>query len=385
MKNLNSNTEKSHNQVVPVSQAEHHKVLVLHGHVAGGACGTKLLIIDKNGNKQKRGARHQSLFYPSQFECNDIKSLAAGIHNLEDQPNKFIIHGQPVAPITGQRINRRKHETKGKAKPSIMPHASVPFFTVDIDNLPLARLGYDDKSVITDAAIEPLVGRITEQFLTDFIGVSYYAQFSASCGWKDDAQKTVKIHIWWWLDHARDLGDIKTYAKQINASAGFTLLDTAIYQAVQPLYIAAPIFPNVLQPDHMSERSKLVILDQASASLGDVDLPRFENVPRRVRKSNRTDKLKSQARAITPTPTTFQGWIDFFKKLPVAESIHETLGIFFAWAIREGVMAKTQLNKDLSDEQVQDIVAFLNGLTGEFSEQTMPRLPGLLGNSVIFE
>ncbi len=39
------------------------------------------------------------------------------------------------------------------------------------------------------------------------------------------------------------------------------------------------------------------------------------------------------------------------------------------------VMAKTQLNKDLSDQDVADIVAFLNGLTGKFPEQTMPRLP----------
>lgn len=41
------------------------------------------------------------------------------------------------------------------------------------------------------------------------------------------------------------------------------------------------------------------------------------------------------------------------------------------------VMAKTQLNKELSDQQVKDIVAFLNGLTGEFPEITIPRLPPL--------
>ena len=39
------------------------------------------------------------------------------------------------------------------------------------------------------------------------------------------------------------------------------------------------------------------------------------------------------------------------------------------------VMAKTQLNKDLTDEQAGDIVAFLNSLTGEFPKQTLPRLP----------
>ncbi|MGD2083196.1 MAG: cytochrome-c peroxidase [Chromatiales bacterium] len=47
------------------------------------------------------------------------------------------------------------------------------------------------------------------------------------------------------------------------------------------------------------------------------------------------------------------------------------------------VMGKVQLNKDLSDEQVADIVAFLGGLTGEFPEQTMPRLPATPNRSVI--
>jgi cytochrome c peroxidase len=47
------------------------------------------------------------------------------------------------------------------------------------------------------------------------------------------------------------------------------------------------------------------------------------------------------------------------------------------------VMAKVQLNKDLSDEQVTDIVAFLSALTGEFPEQPMPRLPATSGRSII--
>jgi cytochrome c peroxidase len=44
------------------------------------------------------------------------------------------------------------------------------------------------------------------------------------------------------------------------------------------------------------------------------------------------------------------------------------------------VMASTQLNKKLEDAQVNDIVAFLEGLTGEFPEQTMPRLPPTPGD-----
>jgi cytochrome c peroxidase len=47
------------------------------------------------------------------------------------------------------------------------------------------------------------------------------------------------------------------------------------------------------------------------------------------------------------------------------------------------VMAKTQLNKELTDVQAADIVAFLSGLTGEFPEIGMPRLPGTPNKSVI--
>jgi cytochrome c peroxidase len=47
------------------------------------------------------------------------------------------------------------------------------------------------------------------------------------------------------------------------------------------------------------------------------------------------------------------------------------------------VMAKTQLNKTVTDEQVQDIVAFLNALTGDFPEQTLPQLPLTPGKQVL--
>lgn len=47
------------------------------------------------------------------------------------------------------------------------------------------------------------------------------------------------------------------------------------------------------------------------------------------------------------------------------------------------VMAKTQLDRDLNKQQVQQIVSFLNSLTGEFPAQTLPRLPGTVGTTLI--
>lgn len=48
------------------------------------------------------------------------------------------------------------------------------------------------------------------------------------------------------------------------------------------------------------------------------------------------------------------------------------------------VMAKLQLDKDLSTQQTDDIVAFLNALTGEFPKQEMPRLPAYPGKTFNF-
>ena len=46
------------------------------------------------------------------------------------------------------------------------------------------------------------------------------------------------------------------------------------------------------------------------------------------------------------------------------------------------VMAKSQLGKDLPESDVQDIVAFLSALNGEFPKQTMPRLPATPGDLI---
>ena len=71
-------------------------------------------------------------------------------------------------------------------------------------------------------------------------------------------------------------------------------------------------------------------------------------------------------------------------KVPTLRNIALTAPYFHNGSVKTldeavRVMAKTQLNKNLDDEQVADIAAFLNGLTGEFPQQTLPRLPATDG------
>jgi len=73
-------------------------------------------------------------------------------------------------------------------------------------------------------------------------------------------------------------------------------------------------------------------------------------------------------------------------KVPTLRNIALTAPYFHNGSVKTldqavRVMGKLQLDKDLTDAEVADIVAFLNVLTGEFPQQTMPRLPATPGTS----
>ena len=77
-------------------------------------------------------------------------------------------------------------------------------------------------------------------------------------------------------------------------------------------------------------------------------------------------------------------------RVPTLRNITDTAPYFHNGAVATldeavRVMAKTQLNQDLSKQDVSDIVAFLGALTGEYPEITMPRLPASAGSTVIAE
>jgi len=75
-------------------------------------------------------------------------------------------------------------------------------------------------------------------------------------------------------------------------------------------------------------------------------------------------------------------------RVPTLRNITDTAPYFHNGSVNDlseavALMAKTQLNKDLSDKEVKDIVAFLVALTGKYPEITMPRLPATSGYSLV--
>jgi len=77
-----------------------------------------------------------------------------------------------------------------------------------------------------------------------------------------------------------------------------------------------------------------------------------------------------------------------FYRVPTWRNISLTAPYFHNGSVKSleeavRVMAKVQLNKTITDEQVQSIVAFLGSLTGELPKMTLPKLPPTSGTSLV--
>jgi len=75
-----------------------------------------------------------------------------------------------------------------------------------------------------------------------------------------------------------------------------------------------------------------------------------------------------------------------FFKIPTLRNIALTAPYFHNGSVKTlekavKVMATTQLGRKLSNKEVDDIVAFLNALTGEFPKQSLPTLPATPGKT----
>lgn len=77
-------------------------------------------------------------------------------------------------------------------------------------------------------------------------------------------------------------------------------------------------------------------------------------------------------------------------RVPTLRNITDTAPYFHTGSVNDlheavRIMAATQLNQKLSEQDTDDIVAFLEALTGEYPKIMMPRLPATSGKSIVAE
>ena len=75
-------------------------------------------------------------------------------------------------------------------------------------------------------------------------------------------------------------------------------------------------------------------------------------------------------------------------RVPTLRNVTDTAPYFHNGSVNDlhqavRIMAKVQLSKTLSKNDVNDIVAFLGSISGVYPEMTLPRLPGTYGKSIV--
>jgi hypothetical protein len=105
---------------------------------------------------------------------------------------------------------------------------------VDVDEIPCPA-ATDPKSD-PEGAVEYVIGLLPRECWD----VSCWWQFSSSQSVFSDA--TISMHLWFWLDAPLGGDELKRWAIAANQTAGYKLIDPALFSAVQAHYVAAPDF-----------------------------------------------------------------------------------------------------------------------------------------------
>lgn len=201
------------------------------------------------------------------FEERSISSifeLAELLGDLERDRRSYVIRGEPTSnAIPGQLVRRVKH-AQSDGTPPVFRDVDRPYLMIDIDRLEAPA---DIEATSLDA-----IEHAVRQLPSEFQEVSLYYQFSASAGLSSGI---IKVHLWYWID--RPLSDLalRNWAKEYNTQYGMKLIDPAVFQGVQPHYVAAPILDGIPDPIHC--RSGLI-----NKRLDHVSLVLPEAIPKRT-------------------------------------------------------------------------------------------------------
>src|SRR3954452_13162542 len=81
---------------------------------------------------------------------------------------------------------------------------------------------------------------VVDHLPPEFQGVSFVYQWSNRAGF---CSRKIKVHLWFWLTEPRTGEELRRWARWWNDTTKRKLADPALYNPVQPHYVADPILP----------------------------------------------------------------------------------------------------------------------------------------------
>jgi len=308
-----------------ITKNEANQLVILE--TLGKAPATKTLIIDAQGNRDAIPYGRALKYWGKVYQPTSIFELSALLENFTHIPNAMAVRGVFRNHVDlRQPVYRRKDERKYPQAPETvcLKEAPLCWAPFDLDKLALKDLGFDQP--LAELKLPDVCGRIIDQYLPELANVTHHAQYSSTAGWRDP--HTASVHLFYWLDRPMTNAELKAYAHMVNARAEKTIVDPALYQAAQPIYIANPLLGTGVDHDHLPVRSALVKKERDVLSLPHLEpattaKPTAKKTAQPKKAKAQTPKNKPTKFRIRPHSKTLEGWLELIPK--VNEGVHEVL------------------------------------------------------------
>jgi hypothetical protein len=199
-------------------------------------------------------------FQVKQVDLSGFDHLCRCLDTLTQRPFAFVIRAAPLHDADLAKTRRLLHADPETGDPATFAAAARNWFTADIDKVrkPVAI----DPVVDPDDAIEHLIGLLPPEL------------HDASCWWQftcwqslPGCEDTLSARLWFWLLDPLDDASLTRWALSANKALGGRLIDPSLYRAVQPHYVADPIFEDGMRDPLPRRHGIRVGLDKAVSPL----------------------------------------------------------------------------------------------------------------------
>jgi hypothetical protein len=197
-------------------------------------------------------------FLVEKREVSGLEDLSSFLKQIENDQERFIVRGLVAEGVdTSQAIFRRKAD-------GIRALQEAPFEDKPIDWL---MLDIDKQALPTsiDLLTQPVqaIEHLIQQLPKEFHNSTVHYQLSGSAGvW--DSNK-VSAHLVFWLANPATSAELKKWANAVNTEC--KLIDSALFNPVQPHYTAKPDFPAGFKDPFERNRSGLISKSKATVKI----------------------------------------------------------------------------------------------------------------------
>ncbi|MDA9581180.1 hypothetical protein N9S00_08260 [Luminiphilus sp.] len=194
----------------------------------------KHFVRQSDGGINGRPYQNAKYFWALEAPIRSLRDFFEVVVGHGESGDAFIVRGTLGDGVDTTRPVRRRlsvGSASDENEYAIKPQAS-PWLMIDIDKLALPEAM--DVIEQSEQSIQYAVSQLPEEFHD----ASYIWQLSSSCGFFDT--NVISVHLFFWLTDPLPDEDLRLWADQTNIGYGSRLVDRAVFNPVQPHYIANP-------------------------------------------------------------------------------------------------------------------------------------------------